>query len=261
MIFDYQVRYGSSIVAARQGRRMQIPLDETGGRAEAQDAEGGSGPAPEAAPAGPAPAALEPERPDDVVQTPGAEQPPEAEQLPDLSEAERAPESEGPDLAGLEASIAGFDTRLEESHRLLARQSDLVDRLHAENQDLRAGELRNAQLPLVRDLLRLHDDVGRMREAAGEPNGESDDIRLVQESLLDVLARNGVEPFAPGEGEPLDPRLHAVAGTEPIAEEPLDKSVAAIVKRGFRWDSGDVIRVAEIRAYRYQGASQDAPET
>jgi molecular chaperone GrpE len=199
---------------------MEIPLDETGGEAEAQDADGAPGPASNAEPVALA-----------------------------------------PDLAGLEASIAGFDARLEESHRLLALQSDLVDRLHAENQDLRAGELRNAQLPLVRDLLRLHDDVGRMRDATGEPDGESDDLRLVQESLLDVLARNGVEPFAPGEGEPFDPRLHAAAGTEQTADESLDKSVAEIVKPGFRWDSGDVIRVAEVRAYRHQGATQDAPET
>lgn len=150
--------------------------------------------------------------------------------------------------AGLEAAVASLDARLEESQRLLARQSDLVDRLHAENRELRAGELRNAQLPLVRDLVRLHDDVGRMRDAVGE---RDDDLRVLQESLLDILARNGVETYAPDHGEPFDPRLHAAAGTEPTVEKSLDKTVIEIVRRGFRWDSGDVIRVAEVRAYRY----------
>ncbi len=161
-------------------------------------------------------------------------------------------DAQAQDDAGLEAAVASLDARLEESQRLLSRQSDLVDRLHAENQGLRAGELRNAQLPLIRDLVRLYDDVGRMRDAAGE---HDDDLRVAQESLLDTLARNGVGAYAPEQGEAFDPRLHAAAGTEPTTEESLDKTVIEIVRRGFRWDSGDVIRVAEVRAYRYRDAA------
>jgi molecular chaperone GrpE (heat shock protein) len=163
-------------------------------------------------------------------------------------------ESQGDGESGdaeLPATLERLDSRLEESQRLLARQSDLVDRLHAENLELRAGELRSAQLPLVRDLLRLHDDVGRMREAAGE-SGE--DLRLVQESLVDTLARNGVEAIAPEIGEPFDSRLHSAAGIEPTEDESLDRTVAAVTRQGFRWESGDVIRVSEIRAFRYSGA-------
>jgi molecular chaperone GrpE (heat shock protein) len=152
-------------------------------------------------------------------------------------------------FADLRTAVVGLDSRLEESQRLLGRQSDLVDRLHTENQELRAGELRTAQLPLIRDLLRLHDDVSRMRVAAGELD---EDLRVVQESLLDILARNGVESFAPEDGDEFDPRFHAAAGIEPTADRSLDKSVAVVVKRGFRWDCGDVIRVAEVRAFRYR---------
>jgi len=165
---------------------------------------------------------------------------------------ELEPQEEGePADAELPAALARLDSRLEESQRLLARQSDLVDRLHAENLELRAGELRSAQLPLVRDLLRLHDDVGRMREAAGE---SAEDLRLVQESLVDTLARNGVEAIAPETGEPFDPQLHSAAGVEPTEDESLDRTVATVTRQGFRWESGDVIRVSEVRAYRYSGA-------
>ncbi|HEV7482896.1 MAG TPA: nucleotide exchange factor GrpE [Solirubrobacterales bacterium] len=153
--------------------------------------------------------------------------------------------------AGLAATLERLDSRLEESQRLLARQSDLVDRLHAENLELRAGELRSAQLPLVRDLLRLYDDVGRMREAAGE---DGEDLRLVRESLLDTFARNGVEAITPETGEPFDPQLHSAAGIEPTDDELLDRSVAMVTRQGFRWEAGDVIRVSEVRAYRYSGA-------
>jgi molecular chaperone GrpE len=165
-----------------------------------------------------------------------------------LLEPEEADAAADPEL--LEA-LERLDSRLEESQRLLNRQSDLVDRLHAENQELRAGELRSAQLPLVRDLLRLHDDLGRMREVEGE---SAEDLRLVRESLIDTLARNGIESISPRSGEPFDSQLHSVAGTEPTEDPSLDRSVAEVVRQGFRWDSGDVIRVSEVRAYRHLGA-------
>lgn len=149
------------------------------------------------------------------------------------------------------AAVAGLGARLEESQRLQSRQSDLIDRLHAENQQLKAGELRAAQLPLVRDLLRLHDDIARMRTAASDADG---DLRVVVESLSDTLARNGIEAYAPGPGEPFDARLQSAAGVEPTEDEALDKTVAEVTRQGFRWASGETIRVAEVRAYRYRGA-------
>lgn len=182
------------------------------------------------------------------------EEGPENESPSPLEEADQAAEPEREEVLTPELAMAvkELDTRLEESLRLLARQSDLVDRLHVENQELRAGELRNAQLPLIRDLLRLHDDVGRMREAAGE---SEHDLRLVQDGLSDTLARNGVEAFSPGHGDPFDPRFHAAAGVEPAEDKALDKAVAEVMRQGFRWESGDTIRVAEVRAYRYRDAA------
>jgi molecular chaperone GrpE (heat shock protein) len=147
-----------------------------------------------------------------------------------------------------EAVLDRLDSRLAEAQRLLARQAGLTERLHAENQVLRAGELRSAQAPLIRDLIRLSDDMERMR-AAGD--GSAEDLALVHESLLDVLARNGVEAFEPEQGEPFDSGAHAAAAAESTEDEQLDRTVAEVVRRGFRWDSGEVIRVAEVRAYRF----------
>jgi molecular chaperone GrpE (heat shock protein) len=145
-----------------------------------------------------------------------------------------------------------LDARLAESQRLLARQTDLTQKLHAENQVLRAGELRSAQMPLVRDLIRLSDDLERMRAVAAE---SADDLTVLHESLLDVLARNGVEAFESEWGEAFDSRVHSVAGVETTEDEQLDKTVAEVVRRGFRWSSGEVIRVVEVRAYRASGGS------
>lgn len=148
-------------------------------------------------------------------------------------------------------AVENLNLRLEEAQRLLARQTDLVDRLHDENGELRAGELRNAQLPLVRDLLRLHDDVGRVRSATGE---EDHDLRIVHEGLIDTLVRNGIQSFAPEPGEAFDPQMHTASGVETTEEEELDKAVMEVVRQGFRWESGETIRVAEVRAYRYRGS-------
>ncbi len=210
---------------------MERSFEETVGEAKAQRAGDGSNPGGD----------------ETVTPEPSSVEGGEAEST--LLAADEVAPTGAPELG---EAVARFDARLEESQRLLARQSDLVDRLHAENLSLRAGELRDAQLPLVRDLIRLHDDVGRMRAVAGEGD---DDLRVVQESLLDTLARNGVEAYAPGNGEEFDPRLHAAAGTEPTTDESLDKTVVEIVRWGFQWESGDVIRVAEVRAYRYRDAT------
>jgi molecular chaperone GrpE (heat shock protein) len=148
----------------------------------------------------------------------------------------------------LAQALDRFDDRLEEAHRLLERQTDLVDKLHAENQALRAGEIRAAQMPLVRGLLSLSDDVARLQAAAGE----STDLALVRDSVVETLRRNGIEPFAPAAGEQFDAAAHSVSGVERTADEQLDKTIAEVVRQGFRWDSGEVIRVAEVRALRYE---------
>lgn len=163
-------------------------------------------------------------------------------------EGEAQQQAEGEDA--LAVVLQSLDSRLADSQRLLARQADLTERLHAENQSLRAGELRSAQAPLVRDLLRLYDDLCRLRDAAGEAGG---DLRMVQESMLDTLARNGVESFTPEQGEAFDASLHSAAGVESTDDPDRDRTVAEVLKLGFRWEAGEVIRVAEVRAYRHGG--------
>lgn len=168
----------------------------------------------------------------------------------DQQEPQLEAESEDDFEERIEAALDKLDSRLGESQRLLGRQTELTEKLHSENQSLRAGELQSAQMPLVRDVIRLSDDLERMRSVAAE---SAVDLALVHESLLDLLTRNGVQVFAPEQGEPFDARLHTVAGREPTDDEKLDRSVAEVVRRGFRWESGEVIRVAEVRAYRFDG--------
>ncbi|HEY2768904.1 MAG TPA: nucleotide exchange factor GrpE [Solirubrobacteraceae bacterium] len=200
-------------------------------------------PAPDAAtPEEPAPHAATPEEPAPRVATP-------EEPLPDAESP--ALDVEFRELGSLVASVERLDERLQESQRLQMRQSDLVDKLHAENQRLRAGELRAATLPLVRDLLRLHDDIGRLPR-----DGEhGHDLDVVQVSLLDALARNGITAFEPAARDQFDPKQHSAAGVLETDDASLDRTISEVVRVGFQWEDGPTIRVAEVRVYKHSSSS------
>jgi molecular chaperone GrpE (heat shock protein) len=152
--------------------------------------------------------------------------------------------------------LANLDSRFEESQRLLGRQVDLVDRLHAENQRLRSGELRAATLPLIRDLLRLHDDIGRLANA-GETDA-SQDLKVVQISLLDSLARAGVLDYTPAVGESFDPKLHSATGVVATEDEASDRTIAEVIRIGFHWEDGQVLRAADATVFKYRKPTDES---
>src|SRR5947209_3702734 len=54
---------------------------------------------------------------------------------------------------------------LEESTRISTERERVIDRLYEENQRLRAGELQQAVMPILRDLMRLFDDLQKTAAA------------------------------------------------------------------------------------------------
>lgn len=180
-----------------------------------------------------------------------AEGEPEADPPTEGPEPEPKADSEAttPPWEQFDSRLTELSTRLEEAHRLLAREKDFVDRLHTENERLKSGELRSAQLPLIRDLLRVYDDSLRM-EADG--SDQASDLGLLRGALLEALRRSGVEDFAPDAGDAVDPSTHNVVGVDATDSSDVDKSVSELVRTGFRWESGGLVRPAEVRAYRYR---------
>jgi molecular chaperone GrpE (heat shock protein) len=186
-----------------------------------------------------APTPAEPGRAElDAVEPTDAEVQPE----PGLS----APAPENAALEGLATAVSSLDERLGEAQRLLTHQTELAAKLHADNQRLRTGELRAALLPLVRDLLRLHDDIGRI----AEDTERAGDLELIRISLLDALARNGIVPLSPVAGEPFDPKRHSATSVLQTDVAERDRSIAGVVRTGFEWDDGHTIRVADVSVYR-----------
>lgn len=158
------------------------------------------------------------------------------------------------------AVLERLEDRLDESQRLLARQTDIATSLHAENQRLKAGELRSAQLPLVRDLMRVQDVLEQVLEAAVESTA-ADDLRIARDAILEALARNGIEPTRGESGDPLDPRMHRVIGVEPVDDPAADRTIAEVVKTGFSWEDATTIRAADVRVYKHAPVAPAPPSS
>ena len=183
----------------------------------------------------------------------------------DLAEARAGIESVLPDLAATareevvlaalgdlarEETVASGNARLQkgmdEMVRLTRRADEHVAELHAENQRLRAGELASATLPMIRDLVRLHDEVAQLASAS-HPEARAD-LRLVGSRLLDTLARWGLAPFSPAVGEPLDARRHQGVGRVASADG-APGTIAGVRRPGFAHDDGRTFRPAEVEVF------------
>lgn len=166
-------------------------------------------------------------------------------------EADEVPEAQA-------EAVERFDQRIEEALRLLARQTDHVEQLHAENQRLRQGEVRATLLPLVRDMLRVHDDLARLASFEGDAAA---DLEIARQSILDALARNGVVSATPLTGEPFDARLHRAEAPVETDDPTLHRTIAATLRSGFAWEDGTVLRAADVRVYRHSPVDETSPAT
>ncbi|MGQ0616590.1 MAG: nucleotide exchange factor GrpE [Acidimicrobiia bacterium] len=170
-----------------------------------------------------------------------------------------APDDEGPPTAlpqaadvapepsPVLASLLRLEHGVDELARLGQRNVDHVVALHGENQRLRAGEVAGSVAPLLRDVIRLHDDVLRL-EGVCAPEAALD-LGLVRKLVVDALDRWGVQAFEPAVGDPFDPTVHnGMARVE--TPEHLDGTVASVRRCGFRGEQGRVWRPADVDVFR-----------
>lgn len=168
---------------------------------------------------------------------------------------------------GLEAAVAGtlaalapvadaidrLGRQVEELARLGGRDRDHVDRLHQENQRLRQGELGQALAPVLRDLIRLADQLVELDRSSSDP-GRSD-AALAQRQVVEILSRAGVDPFVVEVGEAFDARRHQGIGRQVTDDPVLDGTVAVVRRVGYRTGDGGVLRPAEVEVHRHVAAS------
>ena len=204
--------------------------------------------------------AAEPEPVADPEAAPEPEAATEPESAPEPEAAtESDPAGEADEDPVIVAALSRIEAQLGESQRLLDRQVEIATKLHAENQVLRAGELRKAQTAIVLSVLRVFDDVNQMAATATEEAARKD-LSLVAESLADALALNGVEAVFIEPGVPFDGRSHKIATIEPTDDPDADRTVARVVRPGFAWADGDAVRVSDVAVCKYTPPSEPEPE-
>ena len=168
------------------------------------------------------------------------------------------------ELAGLQAQITALTSRVDELVTAAGREQEraafresVIDRLHAENQVLRRGEMDALFQPVRDGVVALHDLA---RRAAGQyrrteaPTAERGAALLdtLAEEAADVLARLGVSRIEPVAGEVFDPARHRGVGTA-LADQPWqDNTVAEVSATGFAL-AEKVIRRAEVVVARHHG--------
>jgi molecular chaperone GrpE (heat shock protein) len=153
---------------------------------------------------------------------------------------------------------------LEESNRISAERERLIDRLYEENQGLRAGELQQALMPILRDLMRLFDDLQKTAAAYSErPSLDSAQVlrewEFFRDSALDILSRHGVEPCAANEGSSFDPREQRVCGTVATTDQSQDRKIVRVIRLGFRTETR-ILRTADVEVYRATSEGQTPSE-
>ncbi|MHC5036169.1 MAG: nucleotide exchange factor GrpE [Planctomycetota bacterium] len=167
----------------------------------------------------------------------------EEEEAPDPERGEGEPGEEVPgdfdvDLEALtEEDVRELLEKAREGADLLER----LKRLQAEHENYRKRMAREAATQRVwalrdfaRDILPVVDDLERAVESSKEgplEGGQSilEGVKMVLESLRNVLKRNGIEPIE-AEGHPFDPAFHEAAGQVPAPGVPAGRVVTELVR-------------------------------
>jgi molecular chaperone GrpE len=164
----------------------------------------------------------------------GAEEAPEP--APEADKAQRDAGGE-PDQEQVAATQAERDKYLELAQRA---QADFENyRKRAAKEAASAGE--RAKIGLLRDFLPVLDNLERALESADGEGALADGVRLVHSELVNVLARNGVQPIE-AEGQQFDPTVHEAMSTAPGEES---GAVLQVVEKGYRLND-TVIRPARV---------------
>jgi molecular chaperone GrpE (heat shock protein) len=205
-----------------------------------------------------------------VVEGAEAVRSPEGVQLPEIAVPAEAAQDPGttravsggrPDAAGAPASagvladsvgavqavaLERLAGRVDELARLRRHDAELVDRLHAENSRLRAGELTEAMAPLLRGLIRLHDQMGSL--GADDPQSVAGILRKQLLQVLDLAV--DVRPYTAVPGGTFDPARHLGVRRVPTDDPSRDGTIARTVRPGFVRGETTVVRPAETEVYR-----------
>ncbi|HZN73968.1 MAG TPA: nucleotide exchange factor GrpE [Micromonosporaceae bacterium] len=130
------------------------------------------------------------------------------------------------------AALAEVRDELRAANASAAARERLVERLHEENQRLRAGERQLVLRPVLVDLQRLRNEL--LREAAGSGTEAAAELLVsFARSVEQALERGGIQVVRPAIGGAFDPAQHRVVDVLQ-AGEGEDGTVAEVVSDGYQ---------------------------
>lgn len=157
-------------------------------------------------------------------------------------------------ITALNATVDGLSFQVAREHDRAKAREAVIDRLHEENQRLRAGEAREFLRPVLADLRQLRGDL--LGQARSVPQTMSaDNVAVLLESYADsmmiILERYGVIVVSPQPRAPFDPRRHCAEGIIAAPEQELDGMIATVLNDGYEdAQAGTVIVPARVIVYR-----------
>ena len=129
-----------------------------------------------------------------------------------------------------------------------------LDSLHKELQTYREGLHFKILRPLFIDLIAMHDDLDKLMEGVASADATPELARMVenlrsfQETVEDVLLRNGVELYSL-DGDTYIPNKQRVVQVLNTTDPAQDKRIARRLRKGFEYD-GRVLRPELVTLFR-----------
>jgi molecular chaperone GrpE (heat shock protein) len=150
-----------------------------------------------------------------------------------------------------------FDSRLHSDEV----QAKALERLHDQLQDYKSNFIRQALLPVLKDIIYCYDFAasavpGAELEAAAQADAQAKALAHLKQMLLDILFKYDVEPYR-GEGEFFDRKTQQCVKTLPTDAEADDKKVAAPGVVGFRLGE-TIVRKEQVTLYKHMPAPMAA---
>lgn len=135
----------------------------------------------------------------------------------------------------LTRQVAALTEAVQREHERAAHREQVIDRLHAENQQLRHGLLQEALTPVRAGLYRLHDTLTReaaRRRDSPPPEHTGPLLSALADEVAEVLGRTGAERVGVEPGTAYDAAVHRPARTCEVPAS-ADGTVVEVLAEGF----------------------------
>lgn len=157
-------------------------------------------------------------------------------------------------LDALTAAVEDVRRELKNEGDRAAARERIIDRLHEDNQRLRAGDRQLVLRPILSDVQRLRNDL--LRQAASVPADISADAvaallrSYAQEAEL-TLERGGVAVLHPAPGDAFDPGRMRPQSVQAAPGPEQDGTVAELIADGyFETVTQKVLSPATVKVYK-----------